>query len=83
MYFISSGAVEVAMPERNFTLGSGDFFGEIALIKQQPRIADVIALSYCKLLVLSRGDFQHFLSENPHLRQMIENTAEQRLNDGL
>ena len=32
MFFISSGAVEVVLPHERVRLGSGDFFGEMALL---------------------------------------------------
>ena len=34
----------------------GDFFGEVALLTSNPRNADVVAVSYCELLVLRRRD---------------------------
>jgi CPA1 family monovalent cation:H+ antiporter len=46
MYFIVSGAVAVAVSGADVRLGSGDFFGEIALVARRTRTADVTALSY-------------------------------------
>lgn len=37
------------------TLGAGDFFGELALVDEGPRSADVEALEECMLLRLSQG----------------------------
>ncbi len=80
MFFIASGSVEVFHADQHYHLGSGDFFGEIALLKQVPRVADVISSSYCKLLVLYRSDFQAFLAQYPELRPHLEAVASARLN---
>src|SRR5581483_11540111 len=45
MFFIASGAVRISLPtEENVELGSGDFFGELALITGRPRTTDVVSL---------------------------------------
>ncbi|MGO8865524.1 MAG: cation:proton antiporter [Alphaproteobacteria bacterium] len=79
VFFIASGAVEVVLPERRVRLGSGEFFGEMALLSGQPRRADVVALSYCQLLVLRRSDFERFMEANPEARATINRVAEARL----
>ena len=79
MYFIASGAVRVDV-EPNVELGSGDFFGELALLTGHPRNADVIALGFCKLLALKARDFQRLLAQDAGLKQRIEQVAEARLN---
>ena len=78
-FFIASGAVEVRQPARRIRLGSGDFFGELALLTGRRRQADVVALTYCRLLVLRRADFERFLSENPAARAEINRVALARL----
>jgi Na+:H+ antiporter len=80
MYFISSGAVEVIVPPRPVRLGTGDFFGEIALLKHLPRTADVVSLGYCQLLSLSRRDLRNLMRGDKNLREHISTTARQRLN---
>jgi hypothetical protein len=47
-FFIASGAVEVKLPIRRVRLGSGEFFGEMALLSGEPRRADVVSLTYCR-----------------------------------
>jgi CPA1 family monovalent cation:H+ antiporter len=78
VFFISSGAVEVVRPDRRIRLGRGDFFGELALLEGGRRTADVVALSYCQLLVLKADDFHRFLRANPAVRAQIDRVAEAR-----
>ncbi|HKD67132.1 MAG TPA: cation:proton antiporter [Candidatus Binataceae bacterium] len=75
MYFISSGAVEVNVHSHKIRLGRGDFFGEMALLSGQPRQADVCALSYCQLLVLSDHDLQYMLRSHPNIKERIDSVA--------
>jgi CPA1 family monovalent cation:H+ antiporter len=79
MYFIASGAVSVVLHGQSVELGSGQFFGELALLTGQPRNADVVALGYCRLLELKAKDFQDLLSRNAALKAAIEKTAAERL----
>jgi monovalent cation:H+ antiporter, CPA1 family len=78
MFFIASGAVEVALPESSIPLRSGDVFGEMALLTGAPRQADVRALTYCRLLVLRKADFDRFMRENGNVRLKIYQIAETR-----
>jgi CPA1 family monovalent cation:H+ antiporter len=78
VFFIASGAVEVALPARRVRLGSGEFFGEMALLSGQPRQADVTALTYCQLLALRRTDFERFMSTNPEARATIDLITQKR-----
>jgi CPA1 family monovalent cation:H+ antiporter len=79
VFFIGSGAVEVRLLRRRIRLGSGEFFGEMALLSRRLRQADVVALTYCRLLVLRKADFERFLSANPEARAVINQVAEGRL----
>jgi len=45
-------------------LGPGDFFGEMALLDNEPRSATTIAIEEAELLLLSRSDFQSVVAEN-------------------
>jgi CPA1 family monovalent cation:H+ antiporter len=78
MFLISSGAVEVVLPNDRVRLGSGDFFGEMALLSRRRRQADVVALGYCRVLVLSAADFRRFLRDYPRARAEIDRVAEER-----
>ena len=45
-------------------LGRGDFFGEMALLDNEPRSATAIAVEDTELLSLHRNDFQTVLTDN-------------------
>ncbi|MBF0353912.1 MAG: cation:proton antiporter [Alphaproteobacteria bacterium] len=78
MYFVSSGAVEVRISPNPVRLGSGDFFGEMALVTRGRRTADVVALGFCSLLVLKAGDFEAFLETSPMVRDCVQETSRRR-----
>ena len=48
-------------------LEAGKCFGEMGLIDDSPRSADVVANEACELLVISKADFTRALSENTEL----------------
>jgi CPA1 family monovalent cation:H+ antiporter len=78
MFLISSGAVEVVLPNERVRLGSGDFFGEMALLSGMPRQADVVALGFCRVLALSAAEFRRFLRNYPRARAEIDRVAKER-----
>ncbi|HEU4825264.1 MAG TPA: cation:proton antiporter [Dongiaceae bacterium] len=79
MYFIASGAAVVLIPGKPVELGSGEFFGELALLTGQPRNADVVSLGYCRLLELNSRDFQGLLAGDAELMRAIEAVAAERM----
>ena len=83
MYFIASGAVKVHVQDVDLTLGTGDFFGELALVTKQPRNADVTAMGFATLLELHKRDFRRLLKKNPEMRNHIQQVALERLGDGF
>src|SRR5215469_13579547 len=78
MYFISSGAVEVRISPTSVHLGSGDFFGELALLVADRRTADVVALGYCQLLSLAARDLHRLFGTEPAMRDQIHAVAQAR-----
>jgi CPA2 family monovalent cation:H+ antiporter-2 len=78
VFFISSGAVEVSVGSRKIRLGPGDLFGEMGLLSDTPRNADVTAIDYCQLLTLERKDFQGFIGKHPELRARMDQIAAER-----
>lgn len=81
MYFIASGEVEVHLPSTTIDLKQGDVFGEIALVRNEPRNADVTAKGYVTLLVLRRRDFQILTRTIPRLKKHIEKIADERMGE--
>jgi monovalent cation:H+ antiporter-2, CPA2 family len=79
MYFVVSGTVEVDVNDAEVELKAGSFFGEMALLTGEPRTADVTAVDYCNLLVLSLRDFRLFMSRHPAVRAAVQAMAEERL----
>lgn len=71
LYVVRQGQVKVVLIGEDgrevilSVLGEGDFFGEMALIDDEPRSAHVIAMSDSTLLVLRREDFQGLLLQTP------------------
>lgn len=81
MYFIAAGKATVVRDGQRFALRDGDFFGEMGLLGNRPRNADVIADGYAHLLVLYRRDFDRLLKQRPELRAEIEAVAARRMVD--
>ena len=77
-YFISSGEVEVKFGRRRIRLGAGDFVGEMGLLTDQPRSADVVSLDYSKFLKLTRSDFNEILRRYPDIRAQVVDLAARR-----
>ncbi len=79
MFFLSSGAAEVDLTDHKIRLGRGDFFGEMALLDpSRRRGADVIALSYCQLLILRDDDLRTLFATQPGVREKIWKVAHDR-----
>jgi len=60
-------------------LKEGDFFGEMALIDDQPRSAHVIATEESHLIVLKRDDFRQCLEESPRIALGLLKALSRRL----
>ncbi len=80
MMVIVSGSVSVDRDgNRLNTLGSGDFFGEIALVDGGPRTATVTAEEPTRLLVLSHRDFHSMMDEFPEIANQVMNALANRV----
>ena len=60
-------------------LGPGDFFGEMALLDNEPRSATAIAVEESELLSLHRSDFQSVLNDNKSITSALIRVLSARL----
>jgi CRP-like cAMP-binding protein len=60
-------------------LGPGDFFGEMALLDNEPRSATAIAVEESELLSLHRNDFQSVLNDNKSITSALIRVLSARL----
>ena len=60
-------------------LGPGDFFGEMALLDNEPRSATAIAVEESELLSLHRNDFQSVLNDNRSITSALIRVLSARL----
>jgi CRP-like cAMP-binding protein len=71
-FVIIDGEVEITRKgKRVATRGSGDFFGEIALLEDTPRMATVTAKTPLRFFVLTRRDFRHLVDVNPRVERKV------------
>jgi voltage-gated potassium channel len=78
MYFIAAGEVEVDLPGKKVTLGDGAFFGEMALLGNNLRSANITTTRVSKLLVLDLVDFRMLMARHPDLAETIDVEAKRR-----
>jgi voltage-gated potassium channel len=78
MYFVATGEVEVDLPGRKVQLGEGAFFGEMALLGNALRGANVTTTRLSKLLVLDLVDFRLLMARHPDLAETIDAEAKRR-----
>jgi CRP-like cAMP-binding protein len=62
-------------------LGPGDFFGELSVLDQLPRMAHVIAEEPTSTLALASWDFEKLLEKNPKITLSLLREVARRLRD--
>ncbi len=60
-------------------LDEGAFFGEISLLTGKPRSATVVAATRCEVLELGQATLRDIESRHPHVREVLEEFARERL----
>jgi voltage-gated potassium channel len=79
MHFIVDGEIQIRLRRRTLTLGPGDFFGEITLLKKVQRIGTITAATRCNLMMIDSADFETLMRRNDDLRERITQIADERL----
>lgn len=85
LYLVAEGQVKVVLIGEDgrevilSVLGEGTFFGELALIDDQPRSATVIAMVDATVLMLRREDFQSRLRASPEIAIALLREISRRL----
>lgn len=73
LYVILEGRVKVYVSDEDGKeaildiMDKGEFFGELALLDEEPRSASVMTLEATRCLIISRAEFNRCLSEHPDL----------------
>ncbi len=77
MYFVSRGHAELLGEDGQAiaTFAAGSYFGEMALVLDQPRAASIRAIDYCDVYILRKQSFVRLLEKynnfHEHLRDVI------------
>ena len=85
LYIVASGKVKVMLSAGGgkevilAMLGKSELFGEMSLLDEQPRSADVVAMEPTQLLVIMKSDFINCLAHNPQMSFKIMQGLIQRL----
>ncbi len=79
MYFIAAGEVQVDIKPAPVRLGSGAFFGELALLGDSVRTANVTTTMPSTLLMLDLADFRTLTAHHPDLKHAIDAEGQRRM----
>ena len=78
-YIVDSGAVRIGLEDGEKESGAGDYFGEIALLRDVPRTATVTAATPTRLYALERADFLAAVTGHTLAEAAAEDVVGERL----
>ena len=78
MYFIAAGSVEVHLDKKRMRLETGQFFGEVAVLKKERRSATAVALTRTNLLALAAQDLHALMKRDKRIDARIKDVVEKR-----
>jgi CRP-like cAMP-binding protein len=79
LFVVASGEVAVLVPQEVARLSEGDFFGEIALLADQPRTATVRATVDSQVLAFDRSLLGDLVAASPELLAVLLRFLRERL----
>lgn len=83
MFFIIAGKVEIRIGDAHHVLDAGDFFGEIALLRDSTGYGTATTLTRCRVMILEKADFLHLLAEHPEINRAVFQAVDERLDQAL
>lgn len=79
-FVIVDGEVDVTRRGKRVAVrAGGDFFGEISLLEETPRMATVKAKTPLRVFVLTRSAFRHLVDENPGVERKVMRALARRV----
>jgi voltage-gated potassium channel len=81
MYFIAGGEVQVDIKPAPVRLAAGAFFGELALLGDSVRTANVTTTMPSTLLILDLADFRTLTAHHPDLKRAIDAEGQRRMSE--
>jgi Cyclic nucleotide-binding domain/Tetratricopeptide repeat len=84
LYMLTSGAVKAFVKRAGkqvpiAELEEGAFFGEVSILTGKPRTATIVAKEHCELLELDRPTLDSITQTHPHVRDVLQEFANQRM----
>jgi CRP/FNR family transcriptional regulator len=78
LFIVANGSVKVVLPSNEgaepaivAVLGTGEFFGELAILDGAPHSATIVAIEPTETLVLHRDEFLGLIDSHPELRRAL------------
>ena len=87
LYILLSGRAKVQRSDSEgkevilAVIGSGEFFGEMSLIDDEPRSASVITLEHCDFMAINKDSFKAMLIQSPDVCMKVMKGLVRRLRE--
>jgi hypothetical protein len=84
LFMLTSGTVKAFVKKEGkqvpiAELEEGAFFGEVSILTGRPRTATIVAKEHCELLELDRTTLDAITQTHPHVRDVLQEFANQRV----